>query len=429
MVLLTQWVIPRFWTVLENAVRQDITGIFRVAIERGEPFELGSRQIYADRLIVEPNPPGTEADLRFILLNVAYADLDDEGRIDKDVTAARAVVDIYRRPGVTYLKLAMADAVAFNPDAGVLAGAELLDFRTIAVPSVLEDDARNMTRGRLLELRRDPDAYGPVMERRLELAELVRDHVLFDRVDELLRERGAVELVGPGQADSRYVIRAARLSGSRFGADPGGNVEVLVQQGDTTRRRLRAKTAALRRRDVGPLANVAFDLTLRGCEVTDVDFPEAPNLREEVTLEGLEFTNVDNVDLSRRPSDELLALADRYAAEGGSNLTRAAERLRSKIRELQDEITSRLWKRYAMSLTALLLISLGSVLAMLLRESQPLAIYLWAFLPSVADLLMISSGEHMVREGAVLAGMSLMWAGNALLAVITLVAYRLLARH
>ena len=32
-----------------------------------------------------------------------------------------------RRPGVTYLKLAMADAVAFNPDAGILAGAELLD--------------------------------------------------------------------------------------------------------------------------------------------------------------------------------------------------------------------------------------------------------------------------------------------------------------
>ena len=91
MVILTQWIIPRFWAVLEGAIREDITRIFQASIERGEPFDFGGRQIYADRLIVESNPAGTEADTRLTLVRVVYADVDTRGRLDKDVTANRAV--------------------------------------------------------------------------------------------------------------------------------------------------------------------------------------------------------------------------------------------------------------------------------------------------------------------------------------------------
>ncbi|MDY7109174.1 MAG: LptF/LptG family permease, partial [Planctomycetota bacterium] len=104
MILLTQWVIPRFWGLLERAVAQDVTRLFQASIERGEPFQLGDLQIWADRLIVDPEPEDTEADTRLILFRVAAAVLDDDGRVDEDVTANQAVVDIYRRPGATYVK-------------------------------------------------------------------------------------------------------------------------------------------------------------------------------------------------------------------------------------------------------------------------------------------------------------------------------------
>ena len=60
-------------------------------------------------------------------------------------------------------------------------------------------------------------------------------------------------------------------------------------------------------------------------------------------------------------------------------------------------------RRYALSMTAMLLLLLGATLAMLLRDSPPLVTYTWAFLPSILDILLISGGDHMVRRGLVFA--------------------------
>ena len=88
--------------------------------------------------------------------------------------------------------------------------------------------------------------------------------------------------------------------------------------------------------------------------------------------------------------------------------------------KLKLEIDSRLQRRYALSLTSLLLLLLGATLAMWLRNSLPLVTYIFAFLPSVLDILLISGGDHMIRHGLVVGGTAVMWSGNALLAVILL---------
>ena len=72
---------------------------------------------------------------------------------------------------------------------------------------------------------------------------------------------------------------------------------------------------------------------------------------------------------------------------------------------------------------------LGSVLAMHLRHSQPLTIYMWAFLPALLDLVLISSGSSMIRSGSVGIGLLLMWSGNGFLLLCAGVAYARLARH
>jgi len=100
-----------------------------------------------------------------------------------------------------------------------------------------------------------------------------------------------------------------------------------------------------------------------------------------------------------------------------------------KISGLHRQVTSRLNRRYALSITALLLLVLGSVLAMLLRHSQPLMIYLLAFLPALLDLVLISSGSSMIRAGSIGLGLFLLWSGNGILLVCIMAIYARLARH
>ena len=66
---------------------------------------------------------------------------------------------------------------------------------------------------------------------------------------------------------------------------------------------------------------------------------------------------------------------------------------------------------------------------MLLRHSQPLVVYMWAFLPALLDLILISSGSSMIRAGSISFGLVLMWSGNGLLLLFILISYARLARH
>jgi hypothetical protein len=405
MIGLTQSVIPRFWSVLEAAVALDVTRVFQSAIERGEPFEFGDRQIYADRVVVEANPE-PDVDTRLILLRVAAAQLDEDGRIDKEVTANSAVVDIYRRPGVTYVMLAMSDTVAYDPEDGLLLWTERSEFRPIVLPGRLENDARHMTRGQLLALRRNPDSYGPVIQRRIRLAEGLRDAELWTHLDDRLRDDGAVELFDRGRPGRRFLVTAAGLEQGRF-TGSGGTVTITQRQDGADVRRFTAPVARLERYPSGPNVDVAFDLVLENCTVIDLD-GGAANQRERVPLENLAVAGLEVDDLASIASPDLVARA-RAAGGDRASVAKLIDELEGRIESLHDEITARLLSRYALSATGLLLITLGATLAMWLRESLPLTIYLWAFLPSILDLLLINTGEHMMRDGRMVAGSVVMW--------------------
>ena len=96
---------------------------------------------------------------------------------------------------------------------------------------------------------------------------------------------------------------------------------------------------------------------------------------------------------------------------------------------LLNQVTSRINRRFALSLTTLLLLLLGSVLAVLLKRSMPLTVYMWAFLPALLDLILISSGSSMIRSGTIGMGLVILWSGNLLLLLLLALAYRRLSRH
>ena len=430
MVLLTQAIIPRFWELMQRTVASDVTRVFEATIRSGRAFELGGTQIFADGVYVERGGGAEAPDTRLWLERVAAAELDDRDRMLTDVTAERAVVDLYRRDGRTFVTLAMFDAVGFNRATGELVSLpELRPDRPIHVTNAFDNDPKFMSRAELLRLRKDLDAGSTQVDRlRRDLAAALRTEALLEAVDTRLRSTGTVLLAVGDGTGTRYRLRAARLSGSRLRAGPDSPV-VIERLGpdDGIERRFRPRRAELDHQSgVGTLlGDPALTLTLTDYDVLDAEGRRL-NTRSALTLPNLRPRDVPLRSGTARSSEALLAEVAAMEQPSGQ-VRRLAQRLERTRVNLLREIEARLQKRYALSMTALLLLLLGVALAMVLVNSLPLTIYLWAFLPSIADLILISSGEQMLRDGE-MAGYVVLWSGNAALVVGLLLTLRRLRR-
>jgi lipopolysaccharide export LptBFGC system permease protein LptF len=450
MIVLTQEVIPRFWSLIEQTIARDVTKMFQASIRRGEPFKLGDLQIYADEIIVQNSPEGREGPTtRMHLLKVAAAELDGEGRVILDVTANRAVVDIYRSRsnGESLLKLAMYDTVAYKSTTGDLSRFEVVaPPRAMVIPGVLRDEAKAKSRSELLELRKNPDAYAQVIEARQALADAITDTEARLALDKQLREDGQVQLLAPeppGQSDAtepagsqyRFTVKADRLVDGRFMTRDGRRIEVIQSDGDVVLRRFITDLATLVHSPEARLGAPTFDLILDKHEVTDLRTGTGPTPRQRLVSASLTVAGTSNDDVLALPSPGLIGRAERLrdasrgrAVADDKRLQERIDKVHNEIDSLQREITSRLLDRYALSVTAPLLLIVGAILAMYLRGTLPLTIYLLSFLPSVIDLILISAGEQLLRDGRAIGG-PIMWSGNALMLGIIAFAYARLSRN
>jgi lipopolysaccharide export LptBFGC system permease protein LptF len=104
------------------------------------------------------------------------------------------------------------------------------------------------------------------------------------------------------------------------------------------------------------------------------------------------------------------------------------ESLRNRIDDLMREILSKRHERVAMSVACLVMVVLGAVMALRLRDSLPLTIYLWAFFPALGAVLTVSAGQQLTHDHGV-PGLFLLWGGIAALGAYTLVELSRLSRH
>jgi lipopolysaccharide export LptBFGC system permease protein LptF len=427
MLILTQSLVPKFYGLMERTVARDLTRIFQASIERGVPFRLGDLQIYADHLVVDTAPVDSEADTRLILQRVAAAETDGDGRIVRDVTAEQAVVDVYREAGRTILKLVMTNTVSYRPDAGELIGAPQFMPSAIVVPSIVSDNTGAMTRGELLKLRADLDRHASVRVARQELAARLHDQSIWSSVDAALRRDGRVDL--SGDRGQRYVVQARGFRGQRFLPDDTGEVRIRRYVDNTARTAFHCTSARLIRAYGAVPGDAAVSLVLEDFQVIDLDAPDQPaNRRESLSVPSLSYAGLKETAQAPTSSAEMLRVA-RSVENPSSGLRHAIDRLVGRRARISHEITGRLHERYALSLTAVLLVLVGATFAMWLRESLPLTIYLLAFLPAILDLILISGGEQIVRDGEYLLGGSIMWSGNALLVAILAFSYLRLRRN
>jgi hypothetical protein len=110
-------------------------------------------------------------------------------------------------------------------------------------------------------------------------------------------------------------------------------------------------------------------------------------------------------------------------------VAKASRDMSESVRLVRADIVARIVQRINQSLCAPLILLLGAVLAIRMRGANPLNVYLLAFIPSIADILLISGGEQMLRDGTSVTGIFVATSGNLLVAAMIALAWRKVARN
>lgn len=105
-----------------------------------------------------------------------------------------------------------------------------------------------------------------------------------------------------------------------------------------------------------------------------------------------------------------------------------ARDLRTRVDEQAQEIFSKRQERLAFSAACCVMVLVGATIALRMRESLPLPVYLWSFLPALGCIITIGAGQRLVhRNGAI--GLVVLWGGVAALFALFVFHYSRLRRH
>ena len=421
MVYLTQTIIPQFLAKMEQSISTDVTRMFRKSIEKGIPVQFGDIQIYADQIYEQPNPD-TGAQTRLILIGVAAAEIDNSGRITTDVTASTAIVDFHLQGIHRYIQLELHDTVAYIPKRGELLQAPVMPIEPILIPNITHDRPMFMTLSEMHDLQDDPGQFSEVIKAKNELAKALREIEVWQQIREKLRTQGQIKLIGELRT---ITVKAHEVIKGVFSNPENEPITVQVTEQSGVVVLFSAKRVSIASDDGSSLALPSFELVLENCDILDVSTGEVVNQRALAEYAALEVDDLKETKLAVQPYRYLLEKA--LGANG--NVVAKAEILNQRVDDLLLQLNSRIQGRYALSGTAILLLLLGATLAMMLRQALPLAIYACAFIPSILDIIMISGGGHMVRDGSVVSGTIVLWSGNVLLIAIIIGSLRRVMRN
>ncbi|XVJ58174.1 MAG: LptF/LptG family permease [Tepidisphaera sp.] len=453
---LNEQVIPRFWRSMQKMITLDVARMLVKSVNRGESLALGNRLVYAeDALRLEPESGRDDGIERFALSKAVVVEFDGQDKPVMQGTAEWVYVTLSRvdRPAgsqtttMTRVECRAKNLVGRDRDRAMIR----TDSAPFAaeIPDAFEDDPKFLTFGELRELRTKPESLNFIERRRRTLAlETARLRVIDD-LEKQARDLGRIVL---SEQDGRTVT--VQTSGLVHDpADPPGVYRVNPPKSMTTTPLARTAAKGDARGSGGAMRVEASGLKLLAAPAEEITGPalqfkfETPEgrmvaigaggeedeqgSRKDWTLSGLSPKAETLESLQRLSVPELLAAAESTAKETRGDPTpvkNAAEDLRRKERDLQNEVTSKQHERWAQAVCCLLMIVTGAVVALRLSLSQPLAVYLWSFLPALLCYITIAGGQQTTHSSGE-SGLILLWAGVVGLAAYTLLSFRSVARH
>ncbi len=341
--------------------------------------------------------------------------------------------------------------------------------RPLVIPRAFDDDPKYLTFNELLETLDEPRRIGSVDRAAWSLARALAERRLIEgirsRLDggfDLAFRQGETEV---GVSGARAEVRGGRVRLTPI-VRGGGRFEVTVTPAEGSAVVHLARSGELRFDDdaslagllglasvgggagVSPRPRALLTLALDDAVTARIEDAASRGAGEsggvegvgegrDFSLSGLSMGEASLISEGALGVEELLAVGEGTVGTEGvvgadglldDEIARRSERLRERIGSLEREIVSKLNESLAYAAASVIMVVLGGVMALRLRESLPLVVYLWSFGPALVAVITISSGQTLASQQGV-AGLVLLWGGVAGLGVLTVRQYRVLAQR
>ncbi len=465
---LSNSVIPRFLKGMSELVAQDAAKIIVNSVQRGEALRMDNTLIYADKVLRLGPDELSGAYERLWLGGLLVVRTNEEGQIESQGTATNASVWLRRTSIVRGPRGQLVESggkpmteVVIKPTNPIGLGAT---FRasgadmvwSFVLPNAFGDNVKFLSFSELQRVRAEPAVIDRVDKDRRSLAVGLAQCDVMDRINSSLRTTGVARFEDPFKA--AVVLRGSGLRPTRSKADGKRDANVYqILPLTTGSRKIVVETT---QGEGKPIRQEAADGYVRLPSGTNPDRRSASVTLQlekvaavpvgpEGEVQSPEEVGAGRGELEQKPIPDL-TFADDQAATFLTHSTREIARLAEKrmvdkpgdqvvlgpqlasmrddIKELLNEVLSKEQERYAMSFACLVMVLVGSVMAMRLRDALPLTVYLWAFFPALATVLAISGGQQLTH-GSGMIGLPVLWAGVAALSAFAVVEFIRLKRH
>lgn len=465
LLLLSNTVVPRFWQAATRTVEGDVLGVLVSRLNQNQPyiFKDNGLVLYADAA-EQRTPPaqsgaeGLDADQYIVMQGVAIGQYDRETReVLNDTTASSASALLVRDAfGKSYITLRLENPVYYDAVSGELQNiGRFGDAQTdqpILLPNPISDEATFFTLGELMALKQQPQGFDTVREAKFELASAVSRQQLLHQLEQgLSGEDGGPGFVKlrSGLADNYFVLSAPSIELSEFGLMLRGTdtETVTIDRYDNAQligepiRRFESGEALLRVRtgrfDLEPEA----ELTMQNVSILSLNeqgqatnkasyvFPAMRMLDQRITIDPTELS-----------AEQLNEWSRSQTAADTQPIKDARAMLRFRIVELRYLIDAEVYMRFATAIATPLLLVLGALLAVRLRDRLPLVVFFWSFVLAILTLVMINTGGSMAEQVNLkqvadgtgtdrTIGLGILWGGNLILLLVIGSLYLRLSRN
>lgn len=448
---LNQRVIPKMLEASQRMITADIAKIVSASIESSQSISFDSFLLHAGAVKRFGPDSSSGATERMMLTDVVAVEFDRKGVIRSEATARRAWLWIFPpggpdpmpgvSPGVGYVRMRLEEGVGFS-------GGQLVRFSELApdpwlLPDSFSNDPKFYSNSEMQTLRERPELMSGVEQRRVRLAQRLAERQTMAEIKGSLQTSGRAKLTdATGQS---LILRGSdvRLTPERRWAvvpgAPGKPIEVDRFLPDGTLARYAAKAAEIVTQAVETEGQAELSARLNLSEVSTVSGSSGisgssvngvSGDRAQLSLGPLYSASRPLTDLIAQPSGALLDMARPFTERDQPDLfvSEATGDLTKSIGKLNREILSKIHERWAMSATCLVMAVAGAVTAMRLGGALPLTVYLWSFIPALAGVITITSGQQLTHDMGV-PGLFVLWGGVGLLVVYTVISYLHVARH
>lgn len=416
--VLTQSVIPSFIGKMTDSITSDIPRMLTRSIQQNSPFVHEDMVIWAENVFLEG-----EDGSRIVLDKAAVAKVDKSNRPKMYLTSSATSINIEKEKTDTSLLVESKNTVQWIDDgegAGSTRGAlESKLTHAIGISSQSQRRPSAMTRSELIEASKNPCSYPRVEKATYLLRDLLKLHEYWKSLSTKLKTDGSLKLISSIN-NQQFVVRAKSFSRGRFNRP----IEVELRRRSGEISLLAPRTALLQAEqdEIGVIKSLSLIMTDVLVGVGEIGENRRTNLVvHALTIDGKISTQPMPEDIS-----ELLNLADEMKVGSVKN---AASKVRFAIDRMNRQVVSRIGQRWAMSVTAFLIVLLGSLTAIRLRDRSPLIAFTWVFFPAVVEVILVFTGGQIVRDGRVVFGFSVMWIGNIGVAAMILYSWYRLRRN